>query len=309
MTDASMPIRRKIAGQNAQSLRVVAWSDNSSEPRRQPAQVVRMDTHVHSNASSGSALAALGLLGVPECYTTPEEAYDQARTRAMDLVTITDHDTIDGALSLVERGFSGLIVGEEVTTHFPEDHCKMHVLVWGLNSKQHEQIHELGLRNDIYDFAHWLKRENLAHSLAHPLYDQNARLSVWHIERCALLFKCFETLNGAHDGRPQKNDRTLLRIAESRQSARTDKQARSRCGLASLLGEGLYRRLGRSREAQHRAHMDGGRAATGRCRCRSIAVSRRAHGSELYGQGRRRVRRPPCASVRRRRSPVCFQAI
>ncbi len=177
-----------------------------------PATVLRMDTHVHTNASCGSALAALGLLGVPECYTTPEQAYDQARARGMDLVTITDHDTIDGAMTLVERGFENLIVGEEVTSHFPEDRCRMHVLVWDLNPQQHEQIRALGLRDDIYDFAHWLKRQHLAHSLAHPLYDLNGRLSVWHIERCALLFKCFETLNGAHD---QRHRDTLERFCRT----------------------------------------------------------------------------------------------
>ncbi len=199
MNDASTPVGEKTAGTGAQSDRMPASSDTQPSQRAAPTTVVRMDTHVHTNASSGSALAALGLLGVPECYTTPEQVYDRARARGMDLVTITDHDTIDGAMSLVERGFEDLIVGEEVTTHFSEDRCKMHVLVWGLTPELHEQIHALGLRNDIYDFAHWLKRRNLAHSLAHPLYDQNARLGVRHVERCALLFKCFETLNGGHD--------------------------------------------------------------------------------------------------------------
>ena len=36
--------------------------------------------------------------GCPECATPPEEVYELAKRRGMDFVTITDHDTIDGAL-------------------------------------------------------------------------------------------------------------------------------------------------------------------------------------------------------------------
>ena len=91
----------------------------------------RMDTHCHSWASDGPAVAALSFLDVPECYSPPEKVYEQARARGMDLVTITDHDTIRGAMELLERGFEGFIVGQEVTVAFPEDRCKLHVLVCG----------------------------------------------------------------------------------------------------------------------------------------------------------------------------------
>ena len=160
----------------------------------------RMDTHCHSLASSGPAVKALGLIGCPECYSPPEKVYEQARQRGMDLFTLTDHDTISGALSLVERGFEGVIIGEEVTVYFPEDHCKLHVLVWGLSPELHEEIATLGLRNDVYLFASWLHDRNLPHALAHPLYIQNRKFTKWHLDRCSLLFKGFETLNGAHSG-------------------------------------------------------------------------------------------------------------
>lgn len=167
-------------------------------PRGSTSLISRMDCHVHSWASDGPAITALGLIGMPECYSPPEKVYDQARARGMDLVTITDHDTIKGAMELVERGFQGFIPGEEVTVYFPEDRCKLHVLVWGLTPKQHDDIAALGLRDDVYNFARWLREQNLAHSLAHPLYVQNGKLRREHIEKAALLFKCFELVNGAH---------------------------------------------------------------------------------------------------------------
>lgn len=164
------------------------------------ARRVRVDLHCHSHASRKPVTAALGLLNVPECYSAPEKVYEQAMARGMDLVTITDHDSIDGAMELVDRGFERVIVGEEVTVCFPEDGCKLHVLVWGLTAQQHEAIQTQRLREDVYALAAWLAEQHLPHALAHPLYVQNGKLTPWHLERCALLFKGWETLNGAHSG-------------------------------------------------------------------------------------------------------------
>lgn len=166
---------------------------------RTPTRIWRMDTHCHSHASSKPVIAAAGLIGCPESYSEPERVYDQAKARGMDLVTITDHDTIDGAMELVDRRFQDFVIGEEVSVVFPEDRCLLHVLVWDLTPTLHDAIRTNKLREDVYAFANWLRDHNLPHSFAHPLYVQNGRLTRWHIERSALLFKNFETTNGAHD--------------------------------------------------------------------------------------------------------------
>lgn len=158
----------------------------------------RADLHCHSWASDGPVNRVVSLIGCPESYSPPEKVFDQAIARGMNLVTITDHDTIRGAMELANRGFERFVVGEEVSVVFPEDRCLIHVLVWGITPAQHEQIGKLGLRNDIYAFAAWVREQRLAHSCAHPLYMQNDRLTRWHIERLSLLFKCFEVRNGAH---------------------------------------------------------------------------------------------------------------
>ena len=162
--------------------------------------LTRMDMHCHSSASDGPAVAALGLIDAPECYSSPEKVYDQARARGMDLVTITDHDTIKGGLQLVERGFQDFVLGQEVSVSFPEDRCLLHVLVWGLTPELDEQLNTQNLRADVYQFADWLSENNLAHSFAHPLYIQNGKLSRWHLERAAIMFKGWEIINGAHTG-------------------------------------------------------------------------------------------------------------
>ena len=154
----------------------------------------RADLHCHSDASNKAAEAALNAISCPECYSDPREVYEQARRRGMDFVTVTDHDSIAG----VERiaNLPGVLVGEELTCWFPEDDCKMHVLVYGITRGQHDALQAVA--NNIYDVAELVEREGIAHAVAHPIYRQNEKLERWHLERLLLLFKGFECLNGAH---------------------------------------------------------------------------------------------------------------
>ena len=154
----------------------------------------RADLHCHSDASNRAAEAALNAIHCPECYSEPQEVYEQARRRGMDFVTITDHDSIDGVERIAD--LPGVLFGEELTCWFPEDDCKMHVLVYGVTRADHEALQSLA--NNIYDVAEYVERNQIAHAVAHPIYRQNEKLERWHLERLMLLFKGFECLNGAH---------------------------------------------------------------------------------------------------------------
>jgi glycosyltransferase involved in cell wall biosynthesis len=154
----------------------------------------RIDLHCHTVASSLTAEAVLNAIHCPECYSDPREVYAQAKRRGMDLVAVTDHDTIQGATAIAH--LSDVIVGEELTCWFPEDQCKMHVLVFGITAQDHVALQ--GLAKDIYEVARYIEEHNIAHAVAHPIYRQNDRLERWHLERLLLLFKGFECLNGAH---------------------------------------------------------------------------------------------------------------
>ncbi|QOV90827.1 glycosyltransferase [Humisphaera borealis] len=154
----------------------------------------RADLHCHSVASTEADEAVLNALACPECYSEPADVLAQARSRDMDFYTITDHDCIDGVLSLGRR--DDLIVGEELTCYFPEDHCKMHVLVWGITPLDHANLQARAA--DIYEVADYIERHRIAHAVAHPLYRQNDTIGRWHLERLLLMFKGFECINGAH---------------------------------------------------------------------------------------------------------------
>ena len=66
----------------------------------------RADLHCHSTASQVSKLGVQRALGLPECATPPEEVYALAKRRGMDFVTITDHDTIAGVMTIARPGLA-----------------------------------------------------------------------------------------------------------------------------------------------------------------------------------------------------------
>jgi predicted metal-dependent phosphoesterase TrpH len=72
-----------------------------------------------------------------DSYSDPHEVYAVAKRRGMDLVTITDHDSIEGALLLAQ--LPDFIVGEEVTCVVPGGR-HVHLNVWGIDERQHGQI-------------------------------------------------------------------------------------------------------------------------------------------------------------------------
>ena len=154
----------------------------------------RVDLHCHSDASNRAAEVVLNAMSCPECYSTPQQVHAQAKRRGMDFVTITDHDSIAGVAKILDR--ADVLAGEELTCWFPEDDCKMHVLVWGITPRQHDHLQKIA--RDIYAVANFICAEQIAHSVAHPIYRQNDKLERWHLERLLLLFKGFECLNGAH---------------------------------------------------------------------------------------------------------------
>jgi glycosyltransferase involved in cell wall biosynthesis len=169
--------------------------DSTDVPANWPDRPVkRADLHCHSNGSNKPGEAVLKAIDCPESYSEPVDVYEQAKRRGMDFVTITDHDSLRGIVQLI--GKREHFFGEELTCYFPEDGCKMHILVWGLTAADHEDLQAVA--NDIYKVAELIEDRQLAHSVAHPVYRQNDRLERWHLERLVLLFKGFETLNGSH---------------------------------------------------------------------------------------------------------------
>ncbi|HEX8857429.1 MAG TPA: glycosyltransferase [Thermoleophilaceae bacterium] len=153
----------------------------------------RADLHCHSTASQLAKLGVQRAVGLPECATRPEEVYELAKRRGMHFVTITDHDTIAGAITLADR--SDFFVSEELTARFKDEPQAVHVLCWGITPDDHHVLQELS--GDVERCAEYLHSNEIACALAHPFYAVEAPLAPRHRRRLAELFPIWETRNGS----------------------------------------------------------------------------------------------------------------
>ena len=153
----------------------------------------RADMHVHSTASQLSKLGVQRALSLPECATPPEEVYTLAKRRGMDFVTITDHDTIDGALAIAH--LPDTFISEELTVWFAGERQAVHVLCYGITPDDHEwlQAHN----DNVEHCAAYLQEHGITTALAHPFYAVEAPLTPRHRRRLAQLFPIWETRNGS----------------------------------------------------------------------------------------------------------------
>jgi glycosyltransferase involved in cell wall biosynthesis/predicted metal-dependent phosphoesterase TrpH len=149
--------------------------------------------HCHSTASQLSRLGVQRSLGLPECATPPQEVYELAKRRGMDFVTITDHDTIDGALEL--EGLPDTFVSEELTVRFAGEPQAVHVLCYGITLGDHEWLQAHA--GDVEACAAYLHENGIACALAHPFFNVAAPLTRRHRRRLAELFPIWEIRNGS----------------------------------------------------------------------------------------------------------------
>ena len=157
--------------------------------------MAKADLHIHSRFSDRSAEWVFRRLGFPDSWSEPKALYQALREKGMDYVTITDHNRIEGCLEIADQ--PGVFISEQVTARFPEDRCQVHLLVWGINEAQHGEMQ--ALRENVYELQKYLVAQDLAHAVAHPLFQADEILSASHLEKLVLLFRHFEGLNGHRD--------------------------------------------------------------------------------------------------------------
>jgi glycosyltransferase involved in cell wall biosynthesis/predicted metal-dependent phosphoesterase TrpH len=182
-------------------------SAGSPQATRAPCKV---DMHCHSTASQQSKLGVQRAVGLPECATPPHEVYELAKRRGMDLVTITDHDTIAGVLQIADRG--DVFISEELTAHFRGEPQAVHVLCYGITCEDHEwlQAHS----GDVELCAGYMDEQEIVCALAHPYYTVAAPLTTRHRRRLAELFDIWEIRNGARARELNRPAATFLATRE-----------------------------------------------------------------------------------------------
>jgi predicted metal-dependent phosphoesterase TrpH len=156
--------------------------------------MLRADMHVHTCYSRHNDNIAV--LGARDCYSRPEAVYATAKARGMDLVAITDHDTIDGALALLERmpNAPDIIVGEEVSCWYPDGGPQVHFGVYGMTEALHRELQPL--RPNAFDVAACLRAADVLFALNHLLHFYDPRLPLDDYLRLLDIVPAMEVRNG-----------------------------------------------------------------------------------------------------------------
>jgi len=166
---------------------------------------MKADLHVHTHYSGYSTLPGLTRV-LRESYNTPELVYRLAKARGMDLVAITDHDAIGGALAIHNQ--KDVIVGCEVTAEFPNESVCVHLNVLDIKPSQHEEIQRL--RTDVRDLMPYLRAQRIFTSLNHVASGINGPITGSHIAGLLPWVDALEIRNGS---RLSSQNRTAAGLA------------------------------------------------------------------------------------------------
>lgn len=177
----------------------------------------KVDFHLHSHASNVTGFYAANAFSIPESYSDPIKLHQLLRQRGMSLVTLTDHNSIDGVREMLDAGLPDVFISAEMTATFPEDGCNIHITIANVSEAQFAEADRL--RENVYEMIAYLDAEiaaedsrpggnkggnKIAYFMTHPLmstqnrpYGREGSLTVEHIEKCLLLCHCLEVQNGS----------------------------------------------------------------------------------------------------------------
>jgi predicted metal-dependent phosphoesterase TrpH len=126
-----------------------------------------------------------------ECYNPPEALYEKLKRLGLDLVTVTDHDSIAAGESL--RRHEDFFVSEEVTCQAPSGN-EIHVGVYDITESQHVQIQQR--RNDLPRLLAYLEEQRVFFSVNHIFSALTGRRAVEDFDWFEACFPAVEVLNG-----------------------------------------------------------------------------------------------------------------
>ncbi len=151
---------------------------------------MKCDLHIHTRHSGKCTIPLMKLI-CRESYNDPEEVYQSLKRQGMDLVTITDHDSIGASEPL--RHHPDFFLSEEVTVEMPGG-GEMHVGVYDINERQHHEIQTR--RKDLFSLVAYLNQQNLFFSANHVFSGLTGRRTTADFAAIEKFFPALETLNG-----------------------------------------------------------------------------------------------------------------
>jgi predicted metal-dependent phosphoesterase TrpH len=149
-----------------------------------------------------------------ESYNQPLEVYAKLKRLGMDLVTITDHDSIDAVEVLRSR--PDFFLSEEVTCTLPSG-GELHVGVYDIAERDHIELQSR--RDDFESFLAYLAERDLFFSANHIFSSLTGRRTLEDFALFESVFPALETRNGH-----------MLAIANNHAAALADFNGRAEVG-------------------------------------------------------------------------------
>src|SRR5215471_1735656 len=151
---------------------------------------MRCDLHVHTRHSGMCTIPLLRRV-CRESYNEPVAVYNKLKRLGMDLVTITDHDSIDAVETLRSR--PDFFLSEEVTCTLPSG-TELHIGVYDITERDHIELQRR--RSDFESLFAWLYDHNLFFSANHVFSSLTGRRALQDFALFESAFPALETHNG-----------------------------------------------------------------------------------------------------------------
>jgi predicted metal-dependent phosphoesterase TrpH len=160
---------------------------------------MRCDLHVHTIHSGMCTVPVLNRI-CRESYNDPLEVYHLLKQRGMNLVTVTDHDSIDAVERL--RQYPDFFLSEEVSCRTSRG-TDLHVGVYGITERNHVELARR--REDFPSFLAYCDEQRLLFSVNHVFSGLTGRRTEDDFQEFALRFPAVETRNGAMLAQANRN--------------------------------------------------------------------------------------------------------
>ena len=126
-----------------------------------------------------------------ESYNDPLALYATLKQRGMDLVTVTDHDSIDAVEAL--RHFPDFFLSEEITCTLPSG-MAVHVGVYDITERDHAELQSR--RDDMRGFAAYCREKRILCAVNHVFSALTGSRTYADFALFEDVFPALETING-----------------------------------------------------------------------------------------------------------------
>jgi predicted metal-dependent phosphoesterase TrpH len=197
---------------------------------------MRCDLHVHTRHSGMCTIPLLRHV-CRESYNEAAAVYEKLKRLGMDLVTVSDHDSIDAAEELRSR--PDFFLSEEVTCTLPSG-TELHVGVYDIADRDHVEFERR--RRDFESFAAYVAEQRLFCSANHVFSSLTGRRTIADFELCESAFDAIETRNGHMLAIANSYAARLAELAGKAQVGGSDAHAMASVGCAYTVVPGARNR-------------------------------------------------------------------